>query len=252
MKIGELDKSVKVTGDRVFVPGPLSVRLSRPEPFVKMPIDWRRTYGGTDSEASKPDWDQRNPIGTGFAVNPQRLIGKTGPNFEYPDAPYVDHRSGKPAGFGPVPRHWQPRARYAGTYGEEWKKTRDPLLPRDFNRLHYQCAPEDQQTKQPLLGYEDVRLGGFTEDGFWRFVLPRVTFLITTEFYGRPDQRHDEAPIHTVRIMPDRRRFSITWMSVLPVPFDEERLKNTTVRLKRRSSVSPAIAAAGVWTTEDA
>ncbi len=149
-------------GDRVFMPGPVSVRMSRAEPFTKMPISWRRTYGGTDMETSKPDWDQRNPVGTGFAVDPHRLVGKTGPNFEYPDEPYRDHTSGKPAGFGPVARHWQPRVSYAGTYGEEWKQTRDPLLPRDFSRTYYQCAPEDQQTKSPLIGYEDVRLRNFT------------------------------------------------------------------------------------------
>ncbi|KRB32503.1 MULTISPECIES: DUF2169 domain-containing protein [Mesorhizobium] len=251
VKIGDLDKTVRVSGDRVFMPGPVSVRMSRPQSFVEMPISWRRTYGGMDMEASTPDWDQRNPLGTGFAVNPQRLVGKTAPNFEYPDAPYRDHRSGKPAAFGPVARHWQPRAKHAGTYGEEWKKTRDPLLPHDFSRLYYQCAPQDQQTKLPLVGYEDVRLGNFTTDGFWRFLLPRVTFVITTEFYGRADRRHDEAPIHTLRIKPDLRQFSITWMSILPVPYDEEHLKNTTVRLKRRIGVSPTIAATGVWSAED-
>jgi hypothetical protein len=252
IKVGDLDKTVNVVGDRVFMPGPVSVRMSRPEPFTKMPIGWRRTYGGSDLEASKPDWDQRNPVGTGFAADPQRLVGKTGPNFEYPDAPYRDHRSGKPAGFGPVARHWQPRMRYAGTYGQEWEKTRDPLLPRDFSRMYYQCAPEDQQTKTPLLGYEDVRLGNFTADGFLQFLLPRLNFNIITEFYNRPDRRHDAATIHTLRIKPDLRQFSITWMSVLPVPYDEERLKRTTVKIRARRGVSPAAAATGVWLGEDA
>lgn len=251
VKIGDLDKTVKVIGDRVFMPGPVSVRMNRPEPFVKMPISWRRTYGGMDTEASRPDWDQRNPIGTGFAVDPQRLIGKTGPNFEYPDAPYRDHRSGKPAGFGPVARHWQPRVKYAGTYGDEWKKTRDPLLPSDFSRHYYQCAPEDQQTKTPLIGYEDVRLGNFTKDGFLQFLLPRITFDLTTQFYGRPDRKHDEAPIHTLRLKPDQRQFVITWLSALPVPFDEEKLKTTAIRLRTRSGVSPAVVKTGIWTGQD-
>ncbi|MGI6853625.1 DUF2169 family type VI secretion system accessory protein [Mesorhizobium sp. 1B3] len=251
IKIGDLDKTVKVTGDRVFVPGPVSVRTSRPEPFIKLPLSWRRTYGGTDMEASKPDWEQRNPIGTGFAVDPQRLVGKTAPNFEYPDAPYRDHRSGRPAGFGPVARHWQPRARYAGTYGDEWKKSRDPLLPIDFDRAYYQCAPQDQQTKAPLIGYEDVRLGNFTAGGFFQFVLPRITFDIVTEFYRRPSRKHDEVSMHTLRIKPDERRFSITWMSTLPVPHDEERLKQTTIRVRRRAGISPAVSRTGVWAGPD-
>jgi hypothetical protein len=247
LKIGDLDKTVKAIGDRVFMPGPVSVRISRPEPFIRMPISWRRTYGGTDMKAPKPDWDQRNPIGTGFAVDPQRLVGKPAPNFEYPDAPYRDHRSGRPASFGPVAQHWQPRGKYAGTYGEEWQKTRNPLLPRDFNRLYYQCAPEDQQTKIPLVGYEDVRLGGLTADGFMQFLLPRITFDITTHFKNKPDVGHEEAPIHTLRLRPDHRQFIITWLSALPVPYDEEKLSTTTIRIRRRTGVSPAVSRTGVW-----
>ncbi|TIM45812.1 MAG: DUF2169 domain-containing protein [Mesorhizobium sp.] len=251
IKIGDMDKTVNVVGDRVFMPGAVSVRMSRAEPFTKMPISWRRTYGGTDMEASTPNWDQRNPVGTGFAVDPQRLISKTGPNFEYPDAPYRDHRSGKPAGFGPVARHWQPRIKYAGTYGDEWEKTRDPLLPRDFSRMYYQCAPEDQQTKTPLIGYEDVRLGNFTADGLLQFLLPRITFDMTTVFYNRPDRKNGEATIHTLRIKPNFRQFSITWMSTLPVPFDGERLKITNLSIRGRTGISPAVAATGVWLSEE-
>ncbi|TIY04909.1 MAG: DUF2169 domain-containing protein, partial [Mesorhizobium sp.] len=200
------------------------------------------------TEASKPDWDQRNPIGAGFAVNPQRLVGKAAPNFEYRDAPYRDHRSGRPAGFGPIAHHWQPRAKYAGNYGEEWEKTRNPLLPRDFNRLYYQCAPEDQQTKTRLTGYEDVRLGALSADGFMQFLLPRLTFDITTHFKNKPDIKHEEASIHTLRLRPDDRQFIITWVSALPVPYDEEKLSTSTIRIRRRTGVSAAVSRTGVWT----
>lgn len=248
IKLGDhIDKTVRVIGNRVFVPGPVSARLTRPEPFVKMPTGWRRTYGGADMDAPRPGWDARNPVGTGYAVDPAKLIGRSGPNFEYADAPYVDHRSGRPAGFGPVARHWQPRIRYAGTYGEAWAKTRDPLPPVDFSRTYYQCAPEDQQTRTPLIGYEDIRLGNFTPDGYWQFVLPRVTFDIETIFINRPSQTHQEPTIHTVRIKPDLKQFSITWLSTLYVPFDEERLKQTNLRIRRRD-VSPNVERMGIWT----
>lgn len=247
VKVADIDKSVDVVGDRVLIPGPISVGMSRPEPFVKMPITWRRAYGGTDNEASRPDWEQRNPVGTGFAVDSARLIGKTAPNFEYTGAPFRGPNNGKPAGFGPVGRHWLPRIKHAGSYGDEWERTRDPLLPRDFNRAYYQCAPEDQQTKSPLQGYELVQLGNFTPDGFLQFLLPRITFDIVTEFYKGPDHRHEPPPIHTLRLQPDKRQFSITWLSALPCPF-EERLKVTTVRLRRRVGVSSAAIRTGVWT----
>ncbi|AMX97680.1 MULTISPECIES: DUF2169 domain-containing protein [Mesorhizobium] len=250
IKIGNvLDKSVRAIGDRIFMPGPVLVRMSRPEPFIRIPISWRRTFGGTDTQASTPDWDRRNPVGTGFAVDARHLIGRTGPNFEYPDAPYRDHQSGRPAGFGPVARHWMPRAKHAGTYGDEWQKRRDPLLPLDFSRTYYQCAPEDQQTRTPLVGYETVRLGNFTGDGFFQFVLPRIGFDIHTEFNNRPSRQHEEPTIHTLRIKPDKRQFSITWMTTLYVPYDEERLKSTTISL-RRQTVSAAATRMGIWTEE--
>lgn len=247
VKVADVDKTLKVTGDRVFVPGPVSVRLARPEPFIKMPITWTRTFGGADMEASKPNWDERNPVGTGFAVDPQRLIGKTAPNFEYPDVPYSDHRSGKPAGFGAVARHWIPRRKHAGTYGDVWQKTRDPLPPTDFSRAYYQCAPEDQQTKTNLVGYEDVRLGGFSPDGFLQFLLPRIEFDLTSQFHRRPDRKPEEARLHTLRIIPEERRFSMTWVSVLPVPYDEEYLTNTNVTLRAGAPVTPALSRTGVW-----
>jgi hypothetical protein len=250
VKVADVDKILKVIGDRVFVPGSVSVRLSRPEPFTKLPITWRRAFGGADMEASKPNWDERNPIGTGFAVDPQRLIGKTAPNFEYPDAPYGDHRSGRPAGFGAVARHWIPRRKHAGTYGEMWQKTRDPLPPTDFSRAYYQCAPEDQQTKANLVGHEDVRLGGFTADGFLQFLLPRIEFDLTSEFQRRPDRKPEEARLHTLRIIPEERRFSMTWVAALPVPYDEEFLTNTIVRLRPSAPVSPALSRTGVWIPE--
>ncbi|BCH33436.1 hypothetical protein MesoLjLc_53660 [Mesorhizobium sp. L-8-10] len=244
IKVADVDKSLTVTGDRVFIPGPVGVAMSQPEPFLKMPITWRRSYGGTDTQASRPGWEQRNPVGTGFAVHPQHLVGKTVPNFEYPEA----HDKHRPAGYGPVGRHWLPRIKYAGTYGTEWEQTRDPLLPRDFSRIYYQCAPEDQQTKSPLVGYELVQLGNFTPDGFLQFLLPRITFDIVTRFYRGPDRTHGEPPIHTLRLMPDKRQFSIAWLSALHCPFDGERLKITTVNVRERMGVSQAVIQSGVWT----
>ncbi|TIU20359.1 MAG: DUF2169 domain-containing protein, partial [Mesorhizobium sp.] len=139
-------------------------------------------------------------------------------------------------------------AKYAGNYGEEWEKTRNPLLPRDFNRLYYQCAPEDQQTKTRLTGYEDVRLGALSADGFMQFLLPRLTFDITTHFKNKPDIKHEEASIHTLRLRPDDRQFIITWVSALPVPYDEEKLSTSTIRIRRRTGVSAAVSRTGVWT----
>ena len=247
LKLADIDKSLRVTGDRIFEDSLLSNGMTRPEAFNKMPITWHRTYGGMDTAASKPDWEPSNPVGVGYAVESRNLVGHLAPNFEYPDDPYRGHSKGRPAGFGPVARHWQPRVKYVGTYGDDWKRSRDPLPPLDFDRRFYQCAPEDQQTGVPLTGHERVQLQNLTTDGYMEFLLPRLSFDLVTQFYRRPD-RHHRAALHTLWLLPDQRRFVMVWLSALACPHDEERLKSTTVRIKRRISASPqAVSASGVW-----
>ncbi|MBR7520590.1 MULTISPECIES: DUF2169 family type VI secretion system accessory protein [Pseudomonas] len=52
----------------------------------------------------------------------------------------------QPAGFGVVGRAWAPRLTLAGTYDDEWRDTRWPGLPADFEFGYWNCAPADQQT----------------------------------------------------------------------------------------------------------
>ncbi len=47
-----------------------------------------------------------------------------------------------PAGVGYVPA-WHPRATFAGTYDEAWRKKRAPYLPADFAPRFFQAAPQD-------------------------------------------------------------------------------------------------------------
>ncbi len=91
--------------------------------------------------------------------------------------------------IGPVAHHWRPRVSYAGTYDKAWEDSRDPLPPRDFDRRYFRCAPADQQTATFLLGYEEVQLGGFTPNGYFAFVLPRIVFNVVTRFRAATDER---------------------------------------------------------------
>ncbi|MEB6587536.1 DUF2169 domain-containing protein [Pseudomonas asiatica] len=56
----------------------------------------------------------------------------------------------QPAGFGVIGRSWAPRLALAGTYDDEWRDTRWPGLPADFEFDYWNCAPADQQI--PFLG----------------------------------------------------------------------------------------------------
>uniref|UniRef100_UPI0025C1FE24 DUF2169 family type VI secretion system accessory protein n=1 Tax=Aquisalimonas sp. TaxID=1872621 RepID=UPI0025C1FE24 len=209
VKVSNIDKTLRVHGDRIIERGVLGVRLSRSVPFTRLPIRYERAFGGTDQTDQDPKrhgWEPRNPVGVGFAMRRKNVIGSRAPNIEYPNRPYHDWWRGTPAGFGPVPRHWLPRVNLAGTYDAHWEKTRNPLLPSDFDERFYQCAPEDQQAKGHLQGGEVVELYNMTPNGFLTFRLPKVAFAMRTRFYDGTVAEH-RAVLHTVTLQPETRRF---------------------------------------------
>lgn len=247
LKLADIDKTLIVHGERRLFKGGAGLGMTAAEPFLTMPLLWRRSYGGWDRQGRTEDWLPENPAGVGFATSPDHLYETQAPNVEYADAPYRGPDSGRSAGLGPVAHHWQPRARYAGTYDETWQKTRDPLLPADFDRRYFRCAPADQQTQNPLVGYEQVRLGGMTSDGFWAFTLPRIVFDVVTRFRGRGDIRQ-QPMIHTLWLMPEYRRFEMVFLSALEVPPGrEEKLVGTIIRLRHRVGTPASTQATGVW-----
>ena len=231
-RLGPLTKRLRVFGDRSWGAG----GSSPPEPFSKIPLIYERAFGGTDRKSTHPetDWDWRNPVGTGFAVARDTLLGTRLPNVEYPDEPVSSwHDRPRPAGVGPISSHWQPRASLAGTYDEMWMKERQPLLPDDFDDRFYQCAPPDQQTPNFLRGGEPVALYGLTPAGDLRFFLPKVFLGFETVFYDRTSQIHKERRLHTVIIEPDFPRVSVVWHTSLPCHFKVQKLDRTIVTLKR-------------------
>lgn len=249
LKLANIDKILRVHGDRQIESSVPGVSPSRPYPFTRLPIAYERSFGGTDLKDEDPqhhDWEPRNPVGVGFATRKQHIIGTPAPNIEYPPSPYVDWCEGEPAGFGPIARHWSPRVGLAGTYDEVWEKTRNPLLPSDFDEGFYQCAPKDQQVAGFLRGGEVVELYNLTPEGYLSFPVPKVTLVMTTHFYDGTQVVH-RPELHTLVIWPDKRSFQILWHSKLPCHHKEGKLEETEIVLKRRISVPPAEIQAGMW-----
>lgn len=230
-RVGQVQKLLRVYGDRRWETfGP-----SKPEPFLKMPIVYERAYGGVDKVSDHPerDWDWRNPVGTGFAVKRPHLADRPLPNVEYPNA-LIQTWSDRPApaGFGAIAGHWQPRVGFAGTYGDKWMKTRQPLLPEDFDERFYHCAPADQQSPEFLHGGEPVVLYRLTPSGDLRFPLPKLYLGFETRFYDGSREIHKTRKLHTLILEPDYPRVSLVWHSALPCHFKVQKLERTIVTLK--------------------
>jgi hypothetical protein len=233
LRVGPIAKRLRVTGDRVWLGG----APSEPEPFSTMPLVWERAYGGVDPwtrDAPLPQFDVRNPAGTGFVMEAAHAEGVRLPNIEYPDQcvrAWSDRP--EPAGFGPLCNHWQPRAGFAGTYDEAWQRDRLPLLPVDFDDRHYQCAPVDQQAPQFLVGDEPVLMVHLAQQSEIRFALPRVLLGFETFFSDGMQVLHERPQLHTVILEPAVMRVSLVWHSALPCHPKVHKLLKTRIVEKR-------------------
>jgi hypothetical protein len=225
LKVGPVSKRLRVWGDRIWKPSLLGPKPGAPEPFTRLPITYERAYGGTvlGNAPGQILQEVRNPVGIGLVPAP----GAPLPNVEYPEHPVGTKEWKYPAGFGPIPPDWSPRRELAGTFDAAWEQRRMPLLPLDFQDTHFQCAPEDQQAPDFLRGGEEVLLEGLTQEGVWRFRLPRITLGFRTRINGGTvDHR---AELHTVILEPDSRRVTLVWQTALPCHHTLYSLEQTTV-----------------------
>lgn len=234
-RVGSVKKILQVFGDRQWgMLGPTD-----PEPFTKMPLVYERAFGGVDTKSAHPekDWEWRNPVGCGFAVKKAHLKGVPVPNVESADRLISSWNTRPaPAGFGAISSHWQPRASFAGTYGDKWMKTRQPLLPDDFDEHFFQCAPVDQQAPQFLMGGEPVALLNLSPAGSLRFALPKLYLGFETRFYDGSREIHKTRKLHSVILEPDFPRVSLVWHTALPCHFKVQKLERTIVTLKTNVS----------------
>lgn len=240
LKVGPLQKTLTVHGDRVWERGfGLGVRPSDAVPFTTLPIVYERAFGGTrpprPGSSSEPVWEPRNPIGVGLAKDASDLIDTPVPNVEYPDQPVTQWKhTGAPAAFAPIPQAWLPRRAYAGTYDETWMRERQPLVPEDFDDRHYQCAPADQQVAGFLKGGESVELTNLSAvSPVLRFALPQVVLGFTT-YFSDGEVRHHRADLHTVILEPDYPRVILVWHTAVPCHAKVLKLQETVVRTKQR------------------
>ena len=161
LKVGTLQKSVRVLGERMWFKSLGSIHMTKPIAFEKMAIRYERAFGGWDRSQPAPArhaFEPRNPVGVGFRASTRHFEeGLRLPNLEDPAHP-LEHFGEvvPPAAFGFTSPHWQPRAALAGTYDEAWSKQRKPRLPKDFDRRYFNAASPGLVASGFLKGGEPV------------------------------------------------------------------------------------------------
>ena len=203
-------KLLRVYGERVWSRDGLTVVPSQAEPFTRMPIVYERAYGGFDP-LENGAYDARNPAGCGYGRERGYLVGRPAPQIEEYSTAGGGVQS-RPAGFGPIARHWLPRRSLAGSYDERWQENRMPLLPLDFDERFFFAAPEDQQFPQ-LRHRALIRVAGMSAHGMLNFKLPRVVLGLHVQL--GPQEVYRRPRLRTVLILPDPRQVVMTYVDAM-------------------------------------
>jgi hypothetical protein len=222
LRLGRLDKALRVTGDRFWIRSLGTISMTAPLPFESMSLTYERAFGGWDRSHPDPDkhtFEPRNSVGTGFRSKQGRFEENVRlPNVEAPDqcvGAYGD--TVMPAGFGFVSSNWRPRVDYAGTYDEEWRERRMPLLPRNFDRRYFNSASTGLVAAGYLKGDEAVSVENASPRGRLSFNLPGVPPpKCNIEVRGHGELRV-EMNLDTIIINTDDDLLLMIWRGHLPV-----------------------------------
>lgn len=238
IRVGTMEKAFDVVGDRVWQAGVTGITASAPAHFTEMPVNYDRAYGGADrrpEDAAEHDAYGPNPVGRGWHKHLKNawVDGAPLPNTEaigepvkFPGDKYT------PMALGPLGRGWPQRARFAGTYDQDWLDNVFPFLPKDFDERYYQAAPEDQQLPLPQ-GPLDVLLTGFTADGPRQFLLPH--FEAPVHVFPKRGEREDfVATLDTIAFDTDRECFTMSWRVARPLKKSMHEIAQVLVGKKGR------------------
>lgn len=235
LRLGPIDKTLRVFGDRHWKRGIAGTTISKPAPFESMPIVYERAFGGWDRSAPDPAdhrLDLRNPVGTGFLCRSEGALGIKLPNVEHPGR-LINSWDDKPepAGLNAIDCAWSPRRELAGTYDEAWRANRFPLWAEDYDPRYAQCAPADQQMQGFLRGGEHVAVENLSSDGPLSFTLPRIYPFFQTRFGSERIEHRSQ--LCTVVVEPEYRRVAMTWQTSLVCNHRVDELDMTVVSEKR-------------------
>ncbi len=221
IRVGHLQKKLKVTGDRYWIMQGKRYALSTITPFETMQLSYENAFGGWDrrfDDETKHDFEARNTVGKGFYL-PAAPYTEPLPlaNIEDPLNPVqkITDRP-EPVGCGFTLPHWQPRAVLAGTYGDDWIETRSPLLPTDFKKEYFNAASRGLIADNFLQGNERVTITNMTPDGHLDFYLPGINPPVC--MIELKEKRVElSLNLDTVIINTEQRWVSLLWRNYQPL-----------------------------------
>jgi hypothetical protein len=231
LSVGPCRQTAVVFGDRVWRESVMGATPSPPQPFTSIPLIYERCFGGSPQDASNPVAlaSEYNPVGRGLFARERDAIGELLPNLENPGALIASTADRpRPAGFGPIARHWRPRSDYGGTYDSTWQQYRAPLWPKDVDPRLMNAAAPGLVAHPWLVGGEPVRLVGMHPDGPIEFSLPRIS--LQAKFISKMRLERYRMQLDGVRLEPDDGSFTLYWRASTSVHPNLFELESIVVR----------------------
>jgi hypothetical protein len=197
-----------------------------------VPLIYAMSWGGADWPA--------NPLGQGYRKtgaegSPLPRVMPAGKTPRKPDeAPTA-------ISFACIPKTWPQRLRLGGTYDDEWRRRRAPLLPADLDPAYWQSVPEDQRlSRQKCDGARIELLNMTSADGEWSegsvaFDLPKLDFEVVTRFKGQWEPGRFD--LQTIEIDAEARRLSLCWQMAFETGASQNdvRVERTFIALRGQS-----------------
>jgi hypothetical protein len=223
-RLGPLEKSISVYGERHWDSVMGMDTILGPVPFDRMALTYENAFGGSFvHDKFGLCRNPFNPVGKGFGSSKGEQYRL--PNLEYPRQGIQDVKEPPPASLGALPGWWRQRSRHAGTFDQTWFDTRRPLLPLDFDCRFYNAVAGDQIYRPKLLGGETLTLINLHPDEEnLRITIPTARFVATFRIKERTETI--AMVIDTLVVEPDENRFFVSYRSAVVIGNDIKFLKS--------------------------
>lgn len=226
VSLGTLRRTVRVTGDRAWVPSRNGVGISRVVPFSTMPLDYSRAFGGAALHpAGIPTQEPNNPLGRGWVLDAKHAVGTPLPNVEEVDQCLSNwNQTPMPASLQPLPR----ASALRGSRGVkvDLKARTTKLTPLAFVSSH----PRMHLREFPALSEGSV--SGMSAET-WRFRMPDPSLTAEIALGSRTHRLH--LTPDTLCLVPEQRRFWIVARRAFIYQFIPERPRRLRLIVDRAS-----------------
>lgn len=215
-KVAGLEKTLAVTGNRVWKNRGLTSIISEPEPFSSVDLNYSNAFGG--------EGFANNPVGKGMPPGDNALQHSL-PNIESPAYPivFMDDRP-QPASFAPLDFTWPQRFSKAGTHDEAWLQTRFPGFAADMDWSIFNTAQPDQILPAYFSGAEAFEVQGMhPEKPVVRGTLPGCAMrcFVTEKGDARMALRDVPTRAETLVLFPGAERAVLIFRGVTEITTDD-------------------------------